>query len=263
MTQEERLDYLVAKFKEDSEQYKDLQVGDSTRDKQIALRSLMNIRMPGLMDDETLRIQDEYLSRRIAEKGIVSLDDIPETADKLSIWQGDITLLEVDAIVNAANSQMLGCFAPMHTCIDNCIHTFAGIQLRLECHNRMEELRSIHGPSYQQPTSIPMLTDAYNLPARKVIHVVGPIVSGSLSEDHEKALADCYTNVLDMCLENSLRSVAFCCISTGVFHFPNQRAAEIATATVRSWLSAHPDAMDRVIFNVFKDKDKEYYERFI
>ncbi|MBR3672665.1 MAG: macro domain protein, partial [Spirochaetia bacterium] len=123
MTQEERLDYLVAKFKEDSEQYKDLQVGDSTRDKQIALRSLMNIRMPGLMDDETLRIQDEYLSRRIAEKGIVSLDDIPETADKLSIWQGDITLLEMDAIVNAANSQMLGCFAPMHTCIDNCIHT--------------------------------------------------------------------------------------------------------------------------------------------
>ncbi|MBR3671665.1 MAG: macro domain-containing protein, partial [Spirochaetia bacterium] len=145
----------------------------------------------------------------------------------------------------------------------NCIHTFAGIQLRLECHNRMEELRSIHGPSYQQPTSIPMLTDAYNLPARKVIHVVGPIVSGSLSEEHEKALADCYTNVLDMCLENSLRSVAFCCISTGVFHFPNQRAAEIATATVRSWLSAHPDAMDRVILNVFKDKDKEYYERFI
>lgn len=263
MTQEERLDYLVAKFKEDSEQYKNLQVGESTRDRQIALRSLMNIRMPRLMDDEALRIQDEYLSRRIAEKGIVTLDHIPETDDKLSIWQGDITLLEVDAIVNAANSQMLGCFAPMHTCIDNCIHTFAGIQLRLECHNQMEALRSKYGASYQQPTSVPMLTDAYNLPARKVIHVVGPIVSGSLSEEHEKALADCYTNVLDMCLENSLRSVAFCCISTGVFHFPNQRAAEIATATVRSWLSAHPDAMDRVIFNVFKDKDKEYYERFI
>lgn len=263
MTQEERLDYLVAKFKEDSEQYKNLQVGESSRDRQIALRSLMNIRMPGLMDDKTMLIQDEYLSRCLVEKGIVTLDHIPEVADKISIWQGDITLLDVDAIVNAANSQMLGCFVPMHTCIDNCIHTFAGIQLRLECYNKMEELRSIHGPSYQQPTSIPMLTDAYNLPARKVIHVVGPIVSGFLTAEHERALADCYTNVLDMCLANSLRSVAFCCISTGVFHFPNQLAAEIATVTVRSWLSAHPDAMDRVIFNVFKDKDKEYYERFI
>ena len=263
MTQIERLDYLLDAFKEDSVQYKELQVGSDIEDKRIALRSLMNIRMPAPMDDEILKVQDEYLSRCLAEKGIVTLADIPETSDKLSIWQGDITLLQVDAIVNAANSQMLGCFVPMHTCIDNCIHTFAGIQLRLECHNKMEELRSIHGPSYQQPTSVPMLTDAYNLPARKVIHVVGPIVSGSLSTEHEKALADCYTNVLDMCLENSLRSVAFCCISTGVFHFPNQRAAEIATATVRSWLSAHPDAMDRVIFNVFKDKDKEYYERFI
>lgn len=263
MTQIERLDYLLEAFKEDSGRYKNLQVGSDIEDKRTALRSLMNIRMPAPMDDEVLKIQDEYLSRRIVEKGIVTLDDIPANADRISVWQGDITLLEVDAIVNAANSQMLGCFAPMHTCIDNCIHTFAGIQLRLECHNKMEELRSIYGLSYQQPTSVPLITDAYNLPAKKVIHVVGPIVSGSLSAEHEESLAACYTNVLDMCLENSLRSVAFCCISTGVFHFPNQRAAEIATATVRSWLSVHPDAMDRVIFNVFKDKDKEYYERFI
>ena len=263
MTQIERLDYLLDAFKEDSVQYKELQVGSDIEDKRIALRSLMNIRMPAPMDDEILKVQDEYLSRCLAEKGIVTLDHIPEVADKISIWQGDITLLDVDAIVNAANSQMLGCFVPMHTCIDNCIHTFAGIQLRLECHNKMEELRSVHGASYQQPTSVPMITDAYNLPSKKVIHVVGPIVYGDLKPEHEKALADCYTNVLDMCLENSLRSVAFCCISTGVFHFPNERAAQIATGTVRSWLSAHPDAMDRVIFNVFKDKDKEYYERFI
>ncbi len=263
MTQIERLDYLLEKFKEDSVRYRDLQVGSDIEDKRTALRSLMNIRMPAPMPDEVLKVQDEYLSRRLAEKGIVTLDSIPANADKISIWQGDITLLEVDAIVNAANSQMLGCFVPMHACIDNCIHTFAGIQLRLECHNKMEELRSIHGPAYQQPTSVPLITDAFNLPAKKVIHVVGPIVSGSLTAEHEKALAACYTNVLDMCLANSLRSVAFCCISTGVFHFPNQRAAEIATATVRSWLSVHPDAMDRVIFNVFKDKDKEYYERFI
>ena len=263
MTQEERLDYLLDRFKEDSVRYRNLQIGDNIEEKRAALRSLMNIRMPGSMDAETLRIQDEYLSYRIREKGIVTLDSIPEAASGISIWQGDITLLAVDAIVNAANSQMLGCFAPLHMCIDNCIHTFAGIQLRLECYNKMEELRSIHGPSYQQPTSVPMLTDAYNLPAKKVIHVVGPIVQGPLTKGHEKALADCYTNVLDMCLENGMRSVAFCCISTGVFHFPNQLAAEIATGTVKSWLKEHPGAMDRVIFNVFKDKDKEYYERFI
>ena len=263
MTQIERLDYLLEAFKEDSGRYKNLQVGSDIEDKRVALRSLMNIRMPVPMSDAVLKIQDEYLSRRLAEKGIVTLDDIPANADKISVWQGDITLLEVDAIVNAANSQMLGCFVPMHACIDNCIHTFAGIQLRLECHNQMEALRSKYGASYEQPTSVPLLTDAYNLPARKVIHVVGPIVSGALTQEHEKALAACYTNVLDMCLASSLRSVAFCCISTGVFHFPNQRAAEIATATVRSWLSAHPGAMDRVVFNVFKDTDRRLYEQLL
>lgn len=263
MTQDQRLDYLLDKFKEDSGKYRNLQVGDSTEDKKAALRSLMNIRMPGLMDEKTLEIQDEYLSRRLAEKGIVSLDSIPEATDKISIWQGDITLLEVDAIVNAANSQMLGCFVPMHACIDNCIHTFAGIQLRWECNQKMNQLRSIHGQSYEQPTSIPLITEGYNLPAKKVIHVVGPIVYGQLTKEHEKALADCYSNVLDMCLANGLKSVAFCCISTGVFHFPNQRAAEIATGTVKEWLTAHPDAMDRVVFNVFKDNDRRLYEQYI
>jgi O-acetyl-ADP-ribose deacetylase (regulator of RNase III) len=263
MTQDQRLDYLLEKFKEDSVRYMNLRVGESAEDKRMALRSLMNIRMPGLMDEKTLEIQDEYLSARIREKGIVSLDSIPGAADKISIWQGDITLLAVDAIVNAANSQMLGCFVPMHTCIDNCIHTFAGIQLRWECHQKMEELRSVHGQSYQQPTSVPMLTEGYNLPAKKVIHVVGPIVQGQLAASHEKALADCYSNVLDMCLVNGLRSVAFCCISTGVFHFPNQRAAEISTETVKSWLKGHPEAMDRVIFNVFKDNDRRLYEQLL
>lgn len=263
MTQEQRLDYLLERFKEDSGKYKNLQVGESTEDKRIALRSLMNIRMPAPMDAETLKVQDEYLSRRLEEKGIVTLSSIPEAADKISVWQGDITLLAADAIVNAANSQMLGCFVPMHICIDNCIHTFAGIQLRWECHQKMEYLRSIHGKSYEQPTSVPLITDAYNLPSKKVIHVVGPIVQGRLTEEHEKALAGCYTNVLDMCLENGLRSVAFCCISTGVFHFPNQRAAEIATGTVKGWLKDHPDAVERVIFNVFKENDRRLYEELV
>ena len=161
-------------------------------------------------------------------------------ADHISIWQGDITRLTVDAIVNAANSQMLGCFVPMHTCIDNCIHTFAGIQLRAECNRQMNQLRAKYGPDYEQPTAVPMLTDGYNLPAKKVIHIVGPIVEGRLTKDLEQDLAACYKNSLDLCLENGLRSVAFCCISTGVFRFPNKRAAEIAVRTVTDWLTTLP-----------------------
>ena len=178
----------------------------------------------------------------------------------IEIIIADITKLEVDAIVNAANSQMLGCFVPMHTCIDNCIHTFAGVQLRAECNRQMNALRGKFGRDYEQPTAVPMLTDAYNLPAKKVIHIVGPIVQGRLTSALEKDLADCYLNTLDMCLANGLKSVAFCCISTGVFHFPNKKAAEIAVRTVKDWISAHPGTLERVIFNVFKDEDREYYE---
>ncbi len=260
MTQEQRLSFLVEAFKADSGEYKSLVTPKDTSDKRRVLRSLMNIRMPGEMPDKVLMVQDDYLRERAKEKGIVTLDDIPVFRDGLSIWQGDITRLSVDAIVNAANSQMLGCFVPMHTCIDNCIHSFAGIQLRAACSRQMEEMRQQYGPDYEQPTAVPMLTDAYNLPAKKVIHIVGPIVEDTLTPALEQALADCYTNTLDMCLKNGLKSVAFCCISTGVFRFPGRRAAEIAVKTVQSWMSGHPGAMDRVIFNVFKDEDKEYYE---
>ena len=269
MTQNERLDLLVEEFKEDSVQYRNLETPGDTEGKKRILRSLMNIRMPKMMSASVLQVQDEYLQGRIRENGIVTLNEIPtiadqgsrhEFADKLSIWQGDITRLAVDAIVNAANSQMLGCFVPMHTCIDNCIHTFAGIQLRAECDRQMKKLRAEYGPDYEQPTAIPMLTDGYNLPAKKVVHIVGPIVQGRLTKDLEQDLSDCYKNTLDLCLENGLKSVAFCCISTGVFHFPNKRAAEIAVKTVTEWLKAHPLALERVIFNVFKDEDKAYYE---
>ena len=181
----------------------------------------------------------------------------------MSIWQGGITRLAVDAIVNAANSQMLGCFVPMHTCIDNCIHTFAGVQLRAECARQMEKLKNRYGMDYEQPTAVPMLTDAYNLPAKKVIHIVGPIVEYGLTKELEEQLAACYRNTLDMCLENGLRTVAFCCISTGVFRFPNKQAARIAVRTVSEWLPLHTGQMDRVIFNVFKYEDKEYYEQLL
>ena len=269
ITQNERLDYLVEKFKEDSVQYINLETPRDTEGKKRILRSLMNIRMPKMLPASVLQIQDDYLQGRIRENGIVTLDEIATIADqgsrhafadRISIWQGDITRLAVDAIVNAANSQMLGCFVPMHTCIDNCIHTFAGVQLRAECDRQMRKLRAEFGPDYEQPTAVPMLTDGYNLPAKKVVHIVGPIVQGRLTKNLEQDLADCYKNTLELCLENGLKSVAFCCISTGVFHFPNKLAAEIAVRTVSDWMKEHPKAMERVIFNVFKDEDKTYYE---
>ena len=271
MTQDQRLDYLVEEFKADSVEYKDLQTPDDWMGKQRLLRSLMNIRMPRPMAPETLLIQDEYLQERAEERGTVRLDEIPPIAEDLnskrpfaealSLWQGDITCLAVDAIVNAANSQMLGCFQPCHGCIDNCIHTYAGIQLRAECHQQMQALRSRYGRNYEQPTAVPMLTDGYNLPAKKVIHIVGPIVYDTLSRELENDLADCYRNTLDLCLESGLRSVAFCSISTGVFRFPKERASEIAVQTVTEWLAEHPGKMDRVIFNVFSDRDRCIYEQ--
>ena len=261
--QEKRLDYLLEEFKADSDNYKNLKIPDDTGEKRRILRSLMNIRMPKKMPVEVIKVQNEYLSFLTEEKGIVKLSYIPVIKDNISIWQGDITRLEADAIVNAANSMMLGCFVPMHTCIDNQIHTFAGVQLREECNCQMERLRAKYGKDYEQATAVPMLTDAYNLPAKKVIHVVGPIVSGGLTAELEQKLADCYTNILDMCLENGLKSVAFCCISTGVFSFPNERAAQIAVETVSKHSLKYSGAMERIIFNVFKDEDKKYYEELL
>ncbi len=263
LTQTERLDYLVEELKTENEEYSDFETPKNMEGKKRLLRSLMNIRMPQKMSENVIRIQDDYLRERATEKGIVTLSDIPEIRNGLSIWQGDITRLAVDAIVNAANSQMLGCFVPMHTCIDNCIHTFAGVQLRAECNRQMNLQRIRYGNDYEQPTGIPMLTDGYNLPARKVIHIVGPIVRDRLTPALENDLEDCYRNTLDMCAKNDLKSVAFCCISTGVFHFPNQRAAEIAVKTVTDWMRENPGVMERVIFNVFKEEDKDIYEKLL
>ena len=284
MNQNERLDYLAEQFAKEydetvrrtaspyekaSMQYRKLEIPDDAAGKWRLLRSLMNVRMPGKLPSSVLEVQDAYLKERILENGIVQIADLPTAADQgsshphaehISVWQGDITRLAADAIVNAANSQMLGCFVPMHSCIDNCIHTFAGVQLRAECSRKMNELRAKFGPEYEQPTAVPMLTDGYNLPAKKVVHIVGPIVSGRLTKALEEDLADCYHSTLDLCLENEIKSVAFCCISTGVFHFPNRRAAEIAVQTVTEWMDQHPGQMERIIFNVFKEEDKIYYE---
>lgn len=273
VNQQQRLDYLVESFKNEAPEYRRVVIPNDTEGKQRLLRSLMNVRMPKPASSDVLSVQDTYLRGRALEKGVVNISEMPTVreslgsthafADNISIWQGDITRIAADAIVNAANSQMLGCFIPMHACIDNCIHTYAGVQLREECARRMGSLRLRFGESYEQPTAVPMLTDAYNLPAKNVIHIVGPIVQYELTPKLEKDLADCYINTLDMCKENGLRSVAFCCISTGVFHFPNKRAAEIAVHTVTDWLKANPGTVDRVIFNVFKDEDKMYYEELL
>ena len=268
--QTERLDYLLEKFKEDSVYYGDLEVGDDYEEKRMALRALMNIRGPMPMQDSVVKIQDEFLAEETKEKGIVSLDMIPTVArqygsrhifaDKISIWQGDITRIRTGAVVNAANSQMLGCFVPCHRCIDNAIHSAAGIQLRAECSNYMESRKMQYGSRYQEPTGRAVLTKGYNLPAEYVIHTVGPIVCDALNDGHRQDLRDCYENVLKCCVENGIRSVAFCCISTGEFHFPNAEAAKIATETVTGFLKRNASEFDRIIFDVFKDMDRKLYE---
>ncbi len=272
MNQEERLEYLVDRFRRDSVRCRDLAVPADKAGRQRLLRSLMNIRMPEPMDRQVLFVQDEYLQERNREIGIVSADEICTAADQgssvphgdvLALWKGDITRIAADAIVNAANSQMLGCFIPMHSCIDNCIHTYAGIQLRAECSRKMDELRKKYGDDYEQPTAVPMLTEGYNLPAKKVVHIVGPIVEREVTPALEKDLADCYRNTLDLCAENGLKSAAFCSISTGVFRFPKELAAAIAVKTVSDWLDRHPGGMKKVIFNVFSEKDKCNYEKVL
>ena len=272
-TQEDRLDYLLEEFKKDSLWYKDLEVGEDYQEKRRALRSLMNIRMPGAMDPEVLEVQDDFLRKEAVEKGIVTLEEIPTAArqygsrrpfgDKISVWQGDITRLQVGAIVNAANSQMLGCFHPCHGCIDNAIHSAAGIELREACSQYMEHRKVQYGKEYEEPTGRAVLTEGYNLPAEYVIHTVGPIVYGSLTEKLKEDLRNCYKNILKCCVEHGIRSVAFCCISTGEFHFPNDEAARIAVAEVRKYLEKHQEDFDRVIFNVFKDVDRELYEDLV
>ena len=263
MNQQERRQFLIRRLLDEQPGYREMAIPSGEPEQRKLLRSLFNVRMPVEIGEDFLNVQDDYLRKRISENGIVQLTEIPVIRDGLSLWQGDITRLAVDAIVNAANSQMLGCFVPMHSCIDNCIHSFAGVQLRAECGRQMDQLRAKYGRDYEQPTAVPMLTDAYNLPAKKIVHIVGPIVSGRLTPEAEDELAACYRNTLDLCAENGLRSVAFCCISTGVFGFPQQRAAEIAVETVTAWLDERGEQMDRVIFNVFTDKDRDLYAKLL
>ena len=267
-----KTDILLEKLKEDSLEYKELETTEySLEEKKNVIRSLMNIRMPRELSNELADLQNEYLQEELKTKGVVSLADISTIkeqfgsksayAERLSLWQGDITRLKVGAIVNAANSQMLGCFVPCHRCIDNAIHSAAGMQLREECNHIMSRRRMKYGRNYEEPTGTATLTKAYNLPCDYVIHTVGPIVYGGLNDMLCQDLRNCYENVLECCLEHHIKSVAFCCISTGEFHFPNDKAAEIAVETVTGFLEKHDNCIERVIFNVFKDNDLKLYER--
>ena len=233
--------------------------GGSTEDAWLAFRALVNVRDPWPADDALLAAQDELLRGVIAEAGVTRFDDLaPAPADgRLRLWRGDITTLAADAIVNAANSGLTGCWAPLHYCIDNAIHTFAGIQLRIECARLME------AQGHPEPTAQAKATDAYNLPARRVVHTVGPIANGLPTNAHRTELARCYEACLDAAAAEGLRSIAFCCISTGVFGFPQEEAASIAVRAVRTWLDARPDAGMTVVFNVFLDEDARIYRELL
>lgn len=252
MTQSERREFLISALLKEDPRYRQMGVPTDTVEQTYLLRSLMNVRMPKTIDTEFLAVQDEYLQAETNAKGITDIADLTPIQDNIYLWQGDITTLRCDAIVNAANSGMTGCYYPNHRCIDNCIHTFAGIQLRLDC----AEIMGRQG--HPEPTGKAKITKAYNLPCKYVLHTVGPIVQGRVQKEEEELLASCYRSCLELAEQNGLESVAFCCISTGEFHFPNERAAEIAVETVRNY----PGKI-KVIFNVFKSKDKQIYEQLL
>lgn len=257
MTQEERLRYLIEALLAEDDMYRGVAVPEGEEEQWRLLRSLMNVRPARPIGADFLRVQDEYLRGETARRGVVDADTLPATADpRLVLWRGDITTLRVDAIVNAANSRMEGCWEPCHDCIDNCIHTWAGVQLRLRCHEIMER------QGHPEPTGRAQITPGYNLPARYVLHTVGPIIHARVSERDRELLASCYARGLELAAENGCRAVAFCAISTGVFRFPQEEAAGIAVRTVRETLD-RGCGVARVVFDVFTAGDEAIYRRLL
>lgn len=250
MTNNEKLRYLTEYLLAEDERYKNIKLPDDSQALFDLFRSLVNIRPPKPASEEFLRIQDEFLREEITSKGITDISDLKPVCDNIYLWQGDITTLRCGAIVNAANSEMLGCFRPCHSCIDNAIHTFSGIQLRLECSELMDK------QGFAEPVGQAKVTQAYNLPCGHIIHTVGPAVQGRLTEKHCRLLESCYISCLEAAANNNIDSIAFCCISTGVFGFPQKKAAEIAVRTVREFLGSHSI---KVIFNVFRADDHDIY----
>ena len=256
MDQGERRKFLIRELLQENVQYRDLEIPTGEEEQKRLLRGLMNVRLPGRIGREFLKVQDEYLQAETAAKGITELDGLSPVSEGFYLWQGDITTLQCDAIVNAANSGMTGCYVPNHRCIDNCIHSFSGIQLRMDCAEMMRMQR------HEEETGKAKITKAYNLPCRYILHTVGPIISGTPTEADCELLAKCYRSCLGLAAENNLASVAFCCISTGEFHFPNDLAAQIAVNTVKEFMHQET-SVKKVIFNVFKNLDKEIYRKLL
>ena len=226
-------------------------------------RALVNTREPKPASPAFLKVQDRVLQLMVAEPGITEADELPRIAsdERLTLWRGDITALRCDAIVNAANSALLGCWIPGHLCIDNAIHTFAGVQLRLKCAQIMQQ------QGYEEPVGRAKITPGYNLPAKRIIHTVGPMTKGSPTVEQRKQLTQCYLSCLDAAALDGAKSIAFCCISTGVFGFPQQEGAAIATNAVKTWLDTRkpgePGADMHVIFDVYTEEDEEYYREIL
>ena len=256
MDQGERRKFLIRELLQENVQYRDLEIPTGEEEQKRLLRGLMNVRLPGRIGRGFLKVQDEYLQAETAAKGITELDGLSPVAEGICLWQGDITTLRCDAIVNAANSGMTGCYVPNHRCIDNCIHSFSGIQLRMEC----AEMMRMQG--HEEETGKAKITKANNLPCRYILHTVGPIISGTPTKTDCELLAGCYRSCLELAAEKGLESVAFCCISTGEFHFPNDRAAQIAVGTVKEFMRRET-SVKKVVFNVFKDLDKEIYRKLL
>lgn len=256
MKQSERRIFLIKSLLQERTEYRDISISADAEQQKQLLRALMNVRAPQQICTEFWRIQDEYLKYAIAAKGITDVAELTPVQQGIYLWQGDITTLKCDAVVNAANSGMTGCYIPNHRCIDNAIHTFAGMQLRLVCDNLMEQ------QGYPEPAGGAKITPAFNLPSRYVLHTVGPVISGKVKKYERELLASCYRSCLELAAKNKLESVAFCCISTGEFNFPNELAAEIAVQSVKEFFRLQT-GVKKVIFNVFKDLDKNIYQKLL
>ena len=249
-----RLDNLINYLLSERNDLGNITIPESEQDKFRLYRSLVNIRPAWEADESFLQAEDEYLTSMTESKGITDIANLSLKEDGIYLWQGDITTLKCGAIVNAANSGMTGCWQPCHSCIDNCIHTFAGVRLRYECDRIMQE------QGHEEPTGKAKITSAYNLPCDYVIHTVGPIVQGQLTDEYCRLLESSYRSCLELAVQNGIDSIAFCCISTGVFGFPQREAAEIAVRTVKYFRKTHAI---KVIFNVFKEDDYEIYKELL
>lgn len=253
MTQQERLIFLIKYLLMENSKYEKIDIPNLEIEQKKLLRSLLNIRLPKPISKQFIKIQNEYLKEE-NKKREISLSEIKPVSKNIYLWQGDITTLKVDGIVNAANSALLGCFIPCHGCIDNAIHTYAGVELRLECYEIMKKQNK------EEPTGSAKITSAYNLPSKFVIHTVGPIINSKLNKNDCALLASCYKSCIDIAIENNLKSIAFCCLSTGEFRFPNDKAAEIAVKTVLNHLEEKKSDME-VVLNVFKKLDYKLYKK--